>query len=64
MVDATVACHPSFTNLASYSNLKGPILFNCAETDDIFPDNVREQVQKKLDSDANAPAHDFKVFEK
>jgi hypothetical protein len=31
LVDATVACHPSFTNVASYDNLKAPILFNLAE---------------------------------
>jgi dienelactone hydrolase len=64
LVDATVACHPSFTNLASYENLKAPILFNCAETDDIFPESLRKQVQEKLDSNSSAPAHDFKVFEK
>lgn len=64
LVDATVANHPSFTSASSYDNLKAPILFNCAETDDMFPDSVREAVQMKLDSDSNAPAHDFKVFEK
>ncbi|UZJ56196.1 hypothetical protein CBS101457_005516 [Exobasidium rhododendri] len=63
LVNATVACHPSFTNLASYKDLKGPILFNCAETDDIFPDALRKQVQQSLDDNASAPAHDFKVFE-
>lgn len=62
LVDATVACHPSFTKAASYDNLKAPIMFNCAEIDDIFPDTMREQVQKNLDGNSKAPAHDFKVF--
>lgn len=64
LVNATVACHPSFTNVASYNDLKGPILFNCAETDDIFTDDIRKQVQANLDGNSNAPAHDIKVFEK
>jgi dienelactone hydrolase len=63
LVDATVACHPSFTNVASYDNLKAPILFNLAETDDLFPKATSEQVKKNLDSNSSAPAHDFKTFD-
>ncbi|MCO5566182.1 hypothetical protein L7F22_019858 [Adiantum nelumboides] len=62
LVDATVANHPSFVNAASFAELKGPILFNCAEEDDMFPVKLVEQVRAMLDNNDKAPKHDFKVF--
>jgi dienelactone hydrolase len=64
LVNATVACHPSFTSVGSYKELKAPILFNCAQTDDIFTESTRKQVEQILDTNKDAPAHDIKVFEK
>lgn len=65
LVDVTVVCHPSLTTLSSYNSLKGPILFNFAETDDVFTDDLREKVITKLDNDSEAPpVHNFEVFEK
>lgn len=64
LVDVSVICHPSFTTVDSFKGLRGPILFNCAETDDMFTDEIREKVKANLDADTSSPPHDFKVFEK
>ncbi|PWN33020.1 alpha/beta-hydrolase [Meira miltonrushii] len=62
LVDVTVVNHPSFVNASSFADLKGPILFNCAEEDDMFPVKTVEQVRAMLDNNDKAPKHDFKVF--
>jgi dienelactone hydrolase len=64
LISVSVICHPSFANVYSYKKVKGPILFNCAETDDMFTDEIREKVKAQMDADSKAPPHDFKVFEK
>lgn len=63
LVDVTVANHPSFVNAASFTELKGPILFNCAEEDDLFPVKLVEQVRAMLDNNDKAPKHEFKVYQ-
>lgn len=55
--------HPSLLSFDQYKTLKSPTLFNCAETDTQFTPKLRGQVQKFLDNEKNAPAHDFKVFD-
>lgn len=55
-------CHPSFVNAKSFTDLKAPILLNCAEADDIFPIKLMEQVRAMLDNSDKAPEHDFKLF--
>lgn len=39
-------------------------MFNCAETDDMFNDKMREKVKADLQANPKSPPHDFKVFEK
>ncbi|PWN52015.1 alpha/beta-hydrolase [Violaceomyces palustris] len=63
LVDVSVACHPSFINLSDIKSLKGPVLFNCAEQDDVFPTSLRESGAKALGDRHDAPPHEFKVYE-
>ena len=47
LVDAVVLHHPTRLEIpGDVEKLKKPILFNCAEIDSVFPDNVREQTQQ------------------
>lgn len=64
LIDVSVVCHPSFVTEDSFKKVKGPIMFNCAETDDMFNDKMREKVKADLQANPKSPPHDFKVFEK
>lgn len=61
--DVSVVCHPSMLNQKDIETLKKPILFCCAEQDDMFGERFREQSQKILEEKKDFIS-EFKVYEK
>jgi carboxymethylenebutenolidase len=47
-VKAAVVAHPSFLDKDEAGQIKRPILFQCAQNDDIFKPELREHFQKEL----------------
>lgn len=62
-INVSVANHPSMVTKADIEGIKNPILFNCAEEDQLFSAEYAKQVEKEWKEKGDKPVHKFVFYE-
>lgn len=61
-INVSVANHPSFISKADIAAIKNPILFNCAEEDQIFPLKFAKEVEAQWKEEGGKPVYKFEYY--